>query len=90
MSLPGKRRDYFCIKPGAWSQMMKEQTAGITAFRKLAEKGLSLLAEENSDLRLRLQEMQAFNAFWEREMPLLNQRWEQERSRQMASAEKQI
>ena len=90
MSLPGKRRDYFCIKPGAWSQMMKEQMAGITAFRKLADKGLSLLAEENSDLRLRLQEMQAFNAFWEREMPLLNQRWEQERSRQMASVEKKI
>ena len=81
LSLPGERRDYFCIKPGAWSQMMKAQMAGITAFRQSAEKGLELLATKNPEHRLRLEEMRDFNAFWERELLILNQRWEEERQK---------
>ena len=79
LSLLGERQDYFCIKPGAWSQMMTEQVAGITAFRQLAEKGLELLATKNPEHRLRLEEMRDFHAFWERELLILNQCWEAER-----------
>lgn len=81
LSLPGERRDYFCIKPGAWSQMMKEQMAGVTAFRELAENGLELLAHKDPKHRLRLEEMRDFNAFWERELPVLSERWEAEQQK---------
>lgn len=78
VSLPGERRDYFQIKPHAWSQMTKQRIAQITAFRQLAEKGLTLLEDAPPNLQKRLQEMRDIHAFLERELPLLDERWELE------------
>jgi DNA-binding transcriptional regulator GbsR (MarR family) len=78
VSLPGERRDYFQIKPNAWSQMTKQRMAQITAFRQLAEKGLDLLKDTSPRLQQRLQEMRDIHAFLERELPLLDERWEAE------------
>lgn len=78
VSLPGQRRDYFQIKPHAWSQMTNQRMTQIAAFRQLAEKGLDLLADQPFPRRRHLQEMRDFHAFWERELPLLDQRWQQE------------
>ncbi len=79
ISLPGQRRDYFRIRPNAWSEMTKQRLAQITAFRQLAERGLGLLADMPAALRDRLQEMHDMHAFLEAELPLMNQRWEQQR-----------
>ncbi|WP_416667787.1 GbsR/MarR family transcriptional regulator [Egbenema bharatensis] len=88
VSLPRARRDYFQIKPQAWSQLTKQRIAQITTFRQLAEKGLSLLEGMPSDHKARLQEMRDIHAFWERELPLLDERWEQEqRHRQSTQSE---
>ncbi|GAB4364571.1 MAG: MarR family transcriptional regulator [Elainellaceae cyanobacterium] len=81
VSLPGERRDYFQIKPHAWAQMTKQRIAQINAFRQLAEKGLTLLADTPPSLQERLQEMRDIHAFWERELPLLDQRWETEQEK---------
>lgn len=78
VSLPGERRDYFQIKPYAWSQMTKQRMAQITAFRQLAERGLELVAENPPQLKTRLQEMRDIHLFWERELPLLDERWQHE------------
>jgi len=78
VSLPGQRRDYFQIKPHAWSQMTKQRMTQIMAFRQLAERGLDLLATQPASMRQRLQEMHDIHSFWERELPLLDQRWQQE------------
>lgn len=78
LSLPGERRDYFQIKPNAWSQMTKQRMAQITAFRQLAEKGLELLKDTSPRHQQRLQEMHDIHAFLERELPLLDERWEVE------------
>jgi DNA-binding transcriptional regulator GbsR (MarR family) len=83
VSLPGERRDYFQIKPNAWSQMTKQRMAQITAFRQLAEKGLDLLKDTPLPLQQRLQEMRDIHAFLEREMPLLDERWELEQKQAM-------
>jgi len=85
ISLPGKRRDYFRIKINAWSQLTEQRLAQITAFRQLAERGLKLFEEENP-LRLRLEEMRDIHAFWERELPVLNDRWEEERQKRKVNA----
>lgn len=82
VSLPGERRDYFQIKPNAWSQMTKQRMAQITAFRQLAEKGLELLQDTPPRLQRRLQEMRDIHAFLERELPLLDERWELEQKQQ--------
>ncbi|NJP09047.1 MAG: MarR family transcriptional regulator [Leptolyngbyaceae cyanobacterium RU_5_1] len=80
ISLPGHRRDYFRIKLNAWSELTKRRTAQITAFRKLAERGLALIAEETPQLRQRLQEMHDIHAFFEQELPRSIERWEAARS----------
>lgn len=85
VSLPGKRRDYFQIKPHAWAQLTKQRISQITTFRQLAEKGLSLLNDASPDLKERLQEMRDIHAFWERELPLLDERWEHEQKRRSAT-----
>lgn len=85
ISLPGDRRDYFQIKPHAWSQMTKQRMAQITAFRQLAERGLQLMATAPPPLTQRLQEMHDIHAFLERELPLLDQRWEQEQAKALHS-----
>ncbi|WP_458648399.1 GbsR/MarR family transcriptional regulator [Sivoneniella epilithica] len=77
ISLPGQRRDYFRIKPNAWAELSKQRLAQITAFRKLADQGLKLLEQDEPLLRQRLEEMRDIHAFWEQELPLMTQRWEQ-------------
>jgi len=80
VSLPGHRRDYFRIMPNAWSEMSKRRLDQITAFRKLAARGLNLLQQEAPELSDRLQEMHDIHAFFEAELPLLIERWERYRA----------
>lgn len=89
VSIPGERRDYFQIKPHAWSQLTKQRIAQITSFRQLAEKGLSLLEGSSPPLQERLQEMRDIHAFWERELPLLDKRWELEQQQQQQQQQTQ-
>jgi DNA-binding transcriptional regulator GbsR (MarR family) len=80
LSLPGQRRDYFQIKPNVWSDLTKKRMAQITAFRQVAEQGLKLLEGEDPCLLQRLEEMHDMHAFCERELPLMMERWEQQRA----------
>ncbi len=86
-SLPGKRRDYFRIKPGAWHQMFKVSLDQTTAFRQLAEHGLELLEGKAHVNRLSLEEMHNMYAFFERELPVLLERWEQECKKKRVTSE---
>lgn len=75
LSLPGHRRDYFRIRPNAWHQLMKEEAVKLAAIRKLADRGLELLADKDDNFKSRLQEMRALYAFFEREWPVLLEHW---------------
>lgn len=79
LSLPGERRDYYCVSEGVWQTIMRERETQVTAFRRLAEQGLDLLVDEPAERRERLQEMRDFYAFFEEELPVLLDRWEAER-----------
>lgn len=85
ISLPGQRRDYFQIKPNAWSQLSRQRMAQITAFRQLAERGLDLLAGEAIERQQRLEEMRDMHAFCEQELPKMLERWEQRRTESQPS-----
>jgi len=78
-SLPGERRDYYRVTEGVWQSNMRQQKNQVVGFRKLAEQGLAILADQSPDRRSRLQEMRDFYAFFEKEFPLLLERWEMER-----------
>ncbi len=80
VGLPGQRRDYFRIKPGAWPQLIRTQMQVMTSLHLMVERGLLLLAGKDPSVRQRLLEAHDLYAFLERELPLLFQRWEQERA----------
>lgn len=78
IGLPGVRRDYFRIRPGAWHQLIKQSTEQLTIIRQLAERGLGLVKGKNPLTRQWLEDMHDFYTFFEREFPALLERWEEE------------
>lgn len=80
ISLPGQRRDYFRIKPNAWTELTRQRMVQITVFRQLAERGLEVIAQSDPKLRERLEDMRDMHLFLEQELPRLIDRWEQRRS----------
>ncbi|MDX1687543.1 MAG: MarR family transcriptional regulator [Candidatus Promineifilaceae bacterium] len=80
LSLPGERRDYYCVVEGVWQTFMRQQMNQVKAFRKLAEQGLKMLADQPAERRNRLREMRDFYAFFEEEIPALLDRWEMVKS----------
>jgi len=75
VGLPGERRDYFRIRPGAWPQLLRVQTQVMTGLHQVVERGLIMLADEDSGRRQRLEEAHDLYAFLERELPRLFQQW---------------
>ncbi|MFC2014063.1 GbsR/MarR family transcriptional regulator [Chloroflexota bacterium] len=84
ISLPGVRHYYYCIRPGALTRLLRQKTEAIKAFRQLAERGLELVRDKAPQARQRLAEVRDMYAFFEREFPILVERWEQEREKRRA------
>jgi len=87
ISLPGVRRAYFRIRPGALQHSLKQSAERVTILRKLAERGLELLEGKDPLARQGLEEMRDMYAFFEREYPALLERWEQRRREKQATSE---
>lgn len=79
LARPGERRDYFRVRPNAWQETTRRQTALIGVFQEMAGRGLRLLKAGDSEAREGLEEMRDFYAFWERELPAVLERWDEER-----------
>lgn len=77
---PGQRRDYVQIRPGIWIDALGQRMRAVAAYRALAERGLALLDNSAAERGERLREMRDIFAFFERELPLLIERWKQEQS----------
>jgi DNA-binding transcriptional regulator GbsR (MarR family) len=77
-ALPGDRRDYFRVKPGAWAQLTHASFTRLTDMRQLAERGLSVMSTEQNADRSRLEEMRDTYAFLERELLAVMNRLSQE------------
>ena len=73
---PGERRDYFRIKPGAWDKLMRRELESLSRFRRMAERGLEIVASDGADARRNLEELRDFYAYWEAELPAVLDRWE--------------
>ncbi len=79
VAVPGGRRDYFQLKSGAWTQLVQQETYEFTALRQLADRGLELMDEQDSEIKQRLEDARGLFAFLEQEYPRLIERWERER-----------
>ncbi len=71
----GERADRFRIRPEAWDDQVRDQ--GVDEARALLAQGLQALAGEPSTRRARLEELDAFYAWWQSRMPELWDEWQQ-------------
>jgi hypothetical protein len=84
VSLPGDRRDRFVIKPGASAEMLLGRMAQLGQLQALAHEGLELLGPDGDPGPL--MEVRDMYAFLQRELPVLIDRWEDQRGTSAAAA----
>ena len=79
-TLPGVRHDYFRLRPDAWRNLIKHGVEDeLKMIRQLAEQGMQSFTETTPLTQACLERMHNMYAFFEREFPLLLERWEQEK-----------
>jgi hypothetical protein len=79
VGLPGDRRTYFRIAPGAFTTMMEDKLKSVSTWKELAGRGIALLEKSGGRARARrLQAVHDFYAFLEREFPALIRQWRKE------------
>ena len=76
--LPGDRKTYYRLIPNLWVELGQMRDRGATVWRKFAERGIELLADEPMEVKERLVEMHHIHAFYERERPKILERWKKE------------
>ncbi len=76
VGLPGRRRDYFQIKSGGLTQLVRHAVYELSALRQLTDRGLELMEGHDSEIKQRLEEARDLFSYLEREYPLLIERWE--------------
>jgi hypothetical protein len=76
VSLPGQRRDYYQIRPGAWAQVLQRSLELTSEFRRIADRGLALMQDQPPEDRQRLEEMRSVYTFFEERLPELFAEWQ--------------
>ena len=71
----GERADRFRIRPEAWDDQVRDQ--GADEARAVIAQGLEALAGEPAARRSRLEELDAFYAWWQSRMPALWDEWQE-------------
>ncbi len=74
LHIRGERADRFRIRPEAWDDQVRDQ--GIEEARALLAQGLEALSDAAPMRRARLEELDAFYAWWESRMPVLWEEWQ--------------
>lgn len=74
-SVPGSRRTYYRLRPGFWLREAEEKAEIAATWRKLADRGLSMLTDRPDDSRRRLQEMHDMYEFFEAEYGRMRDAW---------------
>jgi hypothetical protein len=56
-----ERRDYFPVRPGAWRELMHRELEALSAFRRVAQRGL--MDSNNPEAKRGLEEMRDLYAY---------------------------
>ena len=81
ISLPGHRRHYYQLREQLWNELLSTRAEFIQKHVALAEAGLVVLADEPGELKMRIVDLLVFSDFILEMLPLLNDQWEQRRSK---------
>jgi DNA-binding transcriptional regulator GbsR (MarR family) len=81
---PAERVDYFRIRPGVWTKIMRLRLAQASRIHEVAERGIALLHRDDLAGYARIEELHDFHQFLEIEYQALLERWEQQRAQRAA------
>jgi len=84
VGIPGDRKTYFEILPGAFARMLAARMSVIDQLQMLAQQGLDALDDDNDIGRSRLQEMNAFYEFAGDEIAKMLNSWNEQRESSMS------
>ena len=75
LHIRGERADRFRLRPEAWDEQVRDQ--GVAEARAVLAQGLEALAGEPAARRARLEEMDAFYAWWQSRASELAEEWQE-------------
>lgn len=76
-AVAGGRRTYYRMRPHGWAKALRERLASNLAYQRLAEEGLTVIAEGNEQARCNLREMAELYEYFGRETTALMDRWDE-------------
>ncbi|MCU0632882.1 MAG: hypothetical protein MUC66_07900 [Methanolinea sp.] len=79
-TLPGERSRIYRASEAGWEEQFLKKLAGLSKMRALMEEGKRILKDRPGALSNRIDEMHSMYAFFEREIPILVERWKREKS----------
>ncbi|MBX3065376.1 MAG: MarR family transcriptional regulator [Anaerolineae bacterium] len=85
--LPGKRREYFRLGTEIWERSLQARMDEMAGFKQLAMRGLHLLEGKSPEVRQRLEQMDEFFGFFQREFPKLMEQWRELRRQKTEKSE---
>jgi DNA-binding IclR family transcriptional regulator len=71
----GERADRFRLRRNAWDEQIRDQ--GVPQVRSLLAEGMAALADQPPARRARLEELDAFYAWYESRIPALWEEWQE-------------
>ncbi len=78
---PGSRQTFYRLRPGFWLHEAEQKALQAAEWRKLADRGLTMLddlpSEDRAARSVRLEEMRDMYAFLETEYARIDARWRQ-------------
>ncbi len=77
----GERADRFRLRPEAWDEQVRDP--GVMEARALVAQGLGALADEPAARRARLEELDAFYAWWQSRVSALSDEWQEYKRTQL-------
>jgi DNA-binding transcriptional regulator GbsR (MarR family) len=78
-TLPGDRKRYFKFNAESWLDLIKKDICQFTTFRKLLLECVALRNNDHEKFNQALVDIADLYGFFEKELPSLIQRWEQDR-----------
>jgi len=81
LHIRGERADRFRVRPEAWDDQVKDQ--GVDQARAVLALGLDALADAAPSRRARLEELDAFYAWWQSRIPALWEEWQEYKGTQL-------
>lgn len=79
VGIPGKRDNFYQIKANSVTQWLLARVSFINTLHELADRALQLSSKDDPRQLQWLQDVHDLNAFFQRELPILMERWMKEK-----------